>query len=197
MLSFGWITNCLTALLCTVCGVCCLQSNCSVSISLVENMWSEYGPLGMLVENKKLSSLGGNEPAQDIYMPYVVNDITTFFTLLVGIYFPSVTGETDKSNWCTHIDYNVGFILWAYVWLLWSKLLSIEPYFISKYFFTFDFLFQVSWLVQTGQATWGMPRSPSPLGPSWLLLPPPSSVSLNLLCDTDTSKSSEMARTVI
>lgn len=26
-------------------------------------------------------------------MPYVVNDITTFFTLLVGIYFPSVTGE--------------------------------------------------------------------------------------------------------
>ncbi|XP_039983230.1 solute carrier family 12 member 7 isoform X2 [Xiphias gladius] len=63
-----------------------------------ENMWSEYGPLGMLVENKKLSSLGGNEPAQDIYMPYVVNDITTFFTLLVGIYFPSVTGIMAGSN---------------------------------------------------------------------------------------------------
>lgn len=56
-------------------------------------MWSEYGPLDMLVENKKLPSFGGSDPAKDIYMPYVVNDIMTFFTLLVGIYFPSVTGE--------------------------------------------------------------------------------------------------------
>ncbi|XP_069368141.1 solute carrier family 12 member 7 isoform X2 [Paralichthys olivaceus] len=63
-----------------------------------ENMWSEYGPLGMMVENKKLSSLGGSDSAQDIYMPYVVNDITTFFTLLVGIYFPSVTGIMAGSN---------------------------------------------------------------------------------------------------
>ncbi|XP_069007368.1 solute carrier family 12 member 7 isoform X3 [Embiotoca jacksoni] len=63
-----------------------------------ENMWSEYGPLGMLVENKKLTSLGGSDSAQDIYLPYVVNDITTFFTLLVGIYFPSVTGIMAGSN---------------------------------------------------------------------------------------------------
>ncbi|XP_010740004.3 solute carrier family 12 member 7 isoform X2 [Larimichthys crocea] len=63
-----------------------------------ENMWSVYGPLKMLVENKKLPSAGGSDPAQDIYMPYVVNDITTFFTLLVGIYFPSVTGIMAGSN---------------------------------------------------------------------------------------------------
>ncbi|XP_070841732.1 solute carrier family 12 member 7 isoform X2 [Chaetodon trifascialis] len=63
-----------------------------------ENMWSDYGPLGMLVESKTLSSVGGSDPAQDIYMPYVVNDITTFFTLLVGIYFPSVTGIMAGSN---------------------------------------------------------------------------------------------------
>ncbi|XP_028424823.1 solute carrier family 12 member 7 isoform X2 [Perca flavescens] len=63
-----------------------------------ENLWSEYGPLGMLVENKKLPSLGEGDSAQDIYMPYVVNDITTFFTLLVGIYFPSVTGIMAGSN---------------------------------------------------------------------------------------------------
>ncbi|MEQ2165966.1 hypothetical protein GOODEAATRI_022619, partial [Goodea atripinnis] len=63
-----------------------------------ENMWSEYGPLGMLVENKKLSSFGGSDPTKDIYLPYVVNDITTFFTLLVGIYFPSVTGIMAGSN---------------------------------------------------------------------------------------------------
>lgn len=47
----------------------------------------------MLVENGKLSSVGGSDPAQDIKLPYVINDIATFFTLLVGIYFPSVTGE--------------------------------------------------------------------------------------------------------
>ncbi|KAM7370183.1 hypothetical protein PAMP_011457 [Pampus punctatissimus] len=63
-----------------------------------ENMWSVYGPLGMLVENNKLQSVAGGDPAQDIYLPYVVNDITTFFTLLVGIYFPSVTGIMAGSN---------------------------------------------------------------------------------------------------
>ncbi|XP_057680193.1 solute carrier family 12 member 7 isoform X2 [Corythoichthys intestinalis] len=63
-----------------------------------ENMWSEYGPLGMLVENKKLSSQGGSDPTQDIYLPYVANDIASFFTLLVGIYFPSVTGIMAGSN---------------------------------------------------------------------------------------------------
>ncbi|XP_017289431.1 solute carrier family 12 member 7 isoform X2 [Kryptolebias marmoratus] len=63
-----------------------------------ENMWSEYGSLGMLVENKKLSSSGETDPSQDMYRPYVVNDIATFFTLLVGIYFPSVTGIMAGSN---------------------------------------------------------------------------------------------------
>uniref|UniRef100_A0A8C6UB40 Solute carrier family 12 member 7b n=1 Tax=Neogobius melanostomus TaxID=47308 RepID=A0A8C6UB40_9GOBI len=53
-----------------------------ISGVISENMWSAY-----------LSSVPTGESAQDIYMPYVVNDITTFFTLMVGIYFPSVTGE--------------------------------------------------------------------------------------------------------
>ncbi|XP_061778131.1 solute carrier family 12 member 7 isoform X2 [Nerophis ophidion] len=63
-----------------------------------DNMWSVYGPLGLLDENSKLSSAGGSDATQDIYMPYVVNDIATFFTLLVGIYFPSVTGIMAGSN---------------------------------------------------------------------------------------------------
>ncbi|KAM4533605.1 solute carrier family 12 member 7 isoform 3-T3 [Odontesthes bonariensis] len=63
-----------------------------------ENMWSKYGPLDMLVEDKKLTSFGGSDPTKDIYLPYVINDITTFFTLLVGIYFPSVTGIMAGSN---------------------------------------------------------------------------------------------------
>ncbi|KAM8822683.1 solute carrier family 12 member 7 isoform 3-T3 [Spinachia spinachia] len=63
-----------------------------------ENMWSVYGPLGKLVDDKKLESVGVGASAQDKYLPYVVNDITTFFTLLVGIYFPSVTGIMAGSN---------------------------------------------------------------------------------------------------
>ncbi|XP_034028163.1 solute carrier family 12 member 7 isoform X2 [Thalassophryne amazonica] len=66
--------------------------------AISDNMWSQYGPLGMLVENKHLSSLAKGDSSQDMYMPYVVNDIATFFTLLVGIYFPSVTGIMAGSN---------------------------------------------------------------------------------------------------
>lgn len=58
-------------------------------------MWAVYGPAGMLVEDRLMPSVGGRDPSKDIYLPYVVNDIATFFTLLVGIYFPSVTGETE------------------------------------------------------------------------------------------------------
>lgn len=56
-------------------------------------MWSQYGPRATLVADSELSSVGGSDAAEDLQMPYVVNDIATFFTLLVGIYFPSVTGE--------------------------------------------------------------------------------------------------------
>ncbi|KAK9528234.1 hypothetical protein VZT92_014717 [Zoarces viviparus] len=63
-----------------------------------ENMWSVYGPLGKLVDDPKLASVGGDASAKDKYLPYVVNDITTFFTLMVGIYFPSVTGIMAGSN---------------------------------------------------------------------------------------------------
>lgn len=78
-------------------------------------MWSEYGPLAMMVENKKLSSFGESDPSQDIYMPYVVNDITTFFTLLVGIYFPSVTGETPEPHLHTCVRLAVFKVLSASV----------------------------------------------------------------------------------
>ncbi|XP_061569742.1 solute carrier family 12 member 7 isoform X3 [Cololabis saira] len=63
-----------------------------------ENMWSEYGPLGMLVQSKRLPSWGESDPTENINFPYVFNDIASFFTLLVGIYFPSVTGIMAGSN---------------------------------------------------------------------------------------------------
>ncbi|XP_053094096.1 solute carrier family 12 member 7 isoform X6 [Pangasianodon hypophthalmus] len=62
-----------------------------------ENMWSSYGPAGMLVE-KKIESVAASESTQGTSFPYVLNDMATFFTLLVGIYFPSVTGIMAGSN---------------------------------------------------------------------------------------------------
>uniref|UniRef100_A0A8C7GMJ6 Solute carrier family 12 member 7a n=1 Tax=Oncorhynchus kisutch TaxID=8019 RepID=A0A8C7GMJ6_ONCKI len=63
-----------------------------------DNMWGEYGPSGMLVEKKNQSSVPVQDNSRDIYKPYIFNDISTFFTLLVGIYFPSVTGIMAGSN---------------------------------------------------------------------------------------------------
>ncbi|KAJ0059988.1 hypothetical protein NL108_017742, partial [Boleophthalmus pectinirostris] len=63
-----------------------------------ENLWSAYAPLGTIVEDPEEVSVPALESSRDKYMPYVVNDITTFFTLLVGIYFPSVTGIMAGSN---------------------------------------------------------------------------------------------------
>uniref|UniRef100_A0A7N6C164 Solute carrier family 12 member 7a n=1 Tax=Anabas testudineus TaxID=64144 RepID=A0A7N6C164_ANATE len=63
-----------------------------------DNLWSNYGQAGMIIEKENLPS----EPAQgfstDTNKRYVFNDITTCFTLLVGIYFPSVTGIMAGSN---------------------------------------------------------------------------------------------------
>uniref|UniRef100_A0A4W4HML5 Solute carrier family 12 member 7a n=1 Tax=Electrophorus electricus TaxID=8005 RepID=A0A4W4HML5_ELEEL len=60
------------------------------------NLWGNYGPFGSLVEMRQQS-----EALQDysnVNRPYVLNDITTYFTLMVGIFFPSVTGIMAGSN---------------------------------------------------------------------------------------------------
>ncbi|XP_076149582.1 solute carrier family 12 member 7 isoform X1 [Alosa pseudoharengus] len=67
-----------------------------------DNMWGDYGPNGMLVEKKNQPSIPADDKFEDKYegppRPYVFNDIATCFTLLVGIYFPSVTGIMAGSN---------------------------------------------------------------------------------------------------
>ncbi|XP_059200344.1 solute carrier family 12 member 7-like [Centropristis striata] len=63
-----------------------------------DNLWGDYGPAGTHLEKKSQSSVPVQETPEDIYRPYVFNDITTYFTLLVGIYFPSVTGIMAGSN---------------------------------------------------------------------------------------------------
>ncbi|CAN9493248.1 unnamed protein product [Ophioblennius macclurei] len=62
-----------------------------------ENLWSSYLSKGDVVEKGSLSSSHISHPAST-HQPYVFADITTSFTLLVGIFFPSVTGIMAGSN---------------------------------------------------------------------------------------------------
>ncbi|XP_035800054.1 solute carrier family 12 member 7-like isoform X2 [Amphiprion ocellaris] len=63
-----------------------------------DNLWGDYGPAGTVIEKQKQSSVAAQVPSEEKNMNYLFNDITTYFTLLVGIYFPSVTGIMAGSN---------------------------------------------------------------------------------------------------
>ncbi|XP_034054964.1 solute carrier family 12 member 7-like isoform X1 [Gymnodraco acuticeps] len=64
-----------------------------------DNLWGDYGPAGTYIEKKSQPSIEETQDTtDDVYKPYVFNDISTYFTLLVGIYFPSVTGIMAGSN---------------------------------------------------------------------------------------------------
>uniref|UniRef100_A0A673CBM0 Solute carrier family 12 member 7-like n=1 Tax=Sphaeramia orbicularis TaxID=375764 RepID=A0A673CBM0_9TELE len=63
-----------------------------------DNLWGNYGPAQTLIEKRNLSSVPAKDVTKDFYKPYIFRDITTYFTLLVGIYFPSVTGIMAGSN---------------------------------------------------------------------------------------------------
>ncbi|XP_056884270.1 solute carrier family 12 member 6-like isoform X1 [Takifugu flavidus] len=62
-----------------------------------ENLWSSYLGKGEVLEKGSLESSDESPPAST-HHPYVFADITTSFTLLVGIFFPSVTGIMAGSN---------------------------------------------------------------------------------------------------
>ncbi|KAG8565547.1 hypothetical protein GDO81_012902 [Engystomops pustulosus] len=62
-----------------------------------ENVWSNYLQKGVMVEKSGLVSVPSGDPV-NLDQPYVFSDMATYFTLLVGIYFPSVTGIMAGSN---------------------------------------------------------------------------------------------------
>ncbi|KAI6074067.1 Solute carrier family 12 member 5 [Aix galericulata] len=66
--------------------------------SLGENLWSSYLTKGVIVEKRGLPSISPPDTPVDMDQPYVFSDMTSYFTLLVGIYFPSVTGIMAGSN---------------------------------------------------------------------------------------------------
>ncbi|XP_067257049.1 solute carrier family 12 member 6-like isoform X1 [Chanodichthys erythropterus] len=63
---------------------------------ITENLWSSYSAKGDVLERG--SHRSAHTPAVSNHYPYVFADITTSFTLLVGIFFPSVTGIMAGSN---------------------------------------------------------------------------------------------------
>nr|XP_030712368.1 solute carrier family 12 member 7 isoform X1 [Globicephala melas] len=69
-----------------------------VSGVLLDNLWSAYAEKGVFVEKKGVPSVPVPEESRAGGLPYVLTDITTYFTMLVGIYFPSVTGIMAGSN---------------------------------------------------------------------------------------------------
>lgn len=81
---------------CAGCGQLCGTSSCHpccpASHLLTENLWSSYLTKGVIVEKRGLPSVSPPDTPVDMDQPYVFSDMTSYFTLLVGIYFPSVTG---------------------------------------------------------------------------------------------------------
>ncbi|XP_051871388.1 solute carrier family 12 member 7 isoform X1 [Pristis pectinata] len=65
---------------------------------IFDNIWSNYGPQGEMLEKPGLPSTPASEDETNVGLPYVFSDIATYFTMLVGIYFPSVTGIMAGSN---------------------------------------------------------------------------------------------------
>ncbi|XP_039093941.1 solute carrier family 12 member 7 isoform X1 [Hyaena hyaena] len=69
-----------------------------VSGVFLDNLWSAYADKGAFVERKGTPSVPVPEESRASGLPYVLTDIMTYFTMLVGIYFPSVTGIMAGSN---------------------------------------------------------------------------------------------------
>ncbi|KAJ8401345.1 hypothetical protein AAFF_G00385760 [Aldrovandia affinis] len=65
---------------------------------LSENIFGNYMEKGMILEKLGAPSVADPDAPVTNSNRYVLSDITSFFTLLVGIYFPSVTGIMAGSN---------------------------------------------------------------------------------------------------
>lgn len=70
-----------------------VPESCDPSFPPTDNLWSVYTDKGVFVEKPGTPSVAVPEESRSSKLPYVLTDIMTYFTMLVGIYFPSVTGE--------------------------------------------------------------------------------------------------------
>lgn len=81
-----------------------------------ENLFGTYYEKGDLIARTNMESLEDPDDPLTNSNRYVLADITSFFTLLVGIYFPSVTGE----NLCFFLSWCV--ITWIFIHLTFALL---------------------------------------------------------------------------
>ncbi|KAJ8260454.1 hypothetical protein GJAV_G00182370 [Gymnothorax javanicus] len=65
---------------------------------MAENFFGNYMEKGVILEKRGVLSVADPDAPLTNTNRYVLADITSFFTLLVGIYFPSVTGIMAGSN---------------------------------------------------------------------------------------------------
>uniref|UniRef100_A0A8C9U2U9 Solute carrier family 12 member 5a n=1 Tax=Scleropages formosus TaxID=113540 RepID=A0A8C9U2U9_SCLFO len=65
---------------------------------LAENLFGNYYQKGVAIEKRGIPSVMDPDAPLSSLNRYVLADITSYFTLLVGIYFPSVTGIMAGSN---------------------------------------------------------------------------------------------------
>uniref|UniRef100_A0A8C6UWW5 Solute carrier family 12 member 4 n=1 Tax=Neogobius melanostomus TaxID=47308 RepID=A0A8C6UWW5_9GOBI len=72
------------------------QKTCCV-FPIIENMWSNYRYKGQLLEKPAVQSVDAHGSLEKLSL-YLTADITTSFTLLLGIFFPSATGIMAGSN---------------------------------------------------------------------------------------------------
>lgn len=63
-------------------------------------------------------------------LPYVLTDIMTYFTMLVGIYFPSVTGEPATRSACSPRPHPVPVL--SHCWAQAMSPGSLLPAFLSR-----------------------------------------------------------------
>ncbi|KAI1243006.1 Solute carrier family 12 member 7, partial [Lamprotornis superbus] len=100
---------------------------------LADNLWSAYSEKGSIVEKKDQPSVAGSEDSKMTGLPYVFTDIMTYFTMLVGIYFPSVTDLScivlfgaciegvilrDKFGEAVNGNLVVGTLAWPSPWVI-------------------------------------------------------------------------------
>jgi len=71
--------------------------NCESFFFFTENLFSMFAEKNTFIEKRGIAAALDPEAPLTNTNRYVLADITSFFTLLVGIYFPSVTGQYNRS----------------------------------------------------------------------------------------------------
>lgn len=71
--------------------------------NIEDNLWSNYLEKGEILEKAHHPSVDVAGQKNNLHL-YVLSDIATSFMVLVGIFFPSVTGENTGIEWASWVS---------------------------------------------------------------------------------------------